>query len=244
MMDERGSPSEVDADPLATTLPDLRGHRAIRLPGELDVDPDLVRRALDHLNHIYAESTLQVALRVGRYVLDTFFDGDPEAFRRRGRGHATFTALADRSELHFSRVWLWRAVSVVTQIEQLPERTASALPFTHHTALLVVRDLDSKRALADRAATEGWPKRRLQEEVRRATRGQSRRGRPRLPMVVRKLNQIQRIAREIDELDVTEDLDPHVASELVRPIEHLMARLAELQHQVADHSARQGANPS
>ena len=216
--------------PAAESLPELRGVHAIRLPGELDVDRDMVTQAVGHLNRIYARSTLEVALEVGTYVLNAFFDGDPAAFRKRGRGHATFTALADRDELQFNRVWLWRAVSVVDQLQLLPPEAAEALPFTHHTALLPVRDQTLKANLAQRAAAEGWSKRRLQEEVSIATEGGPTRGRPRLPRLQRQLNQLTRLAGKLKGGD---PLDDPTRADLLTSLDAVMGQLQDLRHQLS-----------
>jgi len=103
------------------------------LPGEQEADSVLLDQAVAHINQLYIAKGLETARVIGEYVLTTFFGGDTETFRAKGSKHTSFRALAEREDLHVSHVWIWRAVSVVDQLQLLPEDVAGSLPFTHHT---------------------------------------------------------------------------------------------------------------
>ena len=82
------------------------------LPGELCEDVELVDRAVDEVNRLVNQGVLQTALAVGRYVVDHFFGGDYELFRRREAGHVSSRALAARERLTVTAADLWTAVNI------------------------------------------------------------------------------------------------------------------------------------
>jgi len=192
------------------------------LPGEVQPDAALVDTAVEQINRLYIAKGLETAQVIGEYVLETFFGGDPSAFRDREGGHASFRALASRDDLHVSHVWLWRAVSVVEQLRQLPAEVGSNLPFTHHTLLLPIKSERAKLRLAKRAAEKGWTKRKLDAEVRKVRDKEKQNpnaGRPRLPRFVKTLNKLGRLladpAEAFGDLDAIESMEPAQAQRLL-----------------------------
>lgn len=203
------------------------------LPGEDVVDRQLVEGAVRRINRAFDAHSLHAMTDVGRFVLDTFFAGDMERFRHRGRRHRSFDALADHRHLLPSRVALWRAVSVCDQLRHLPPELADGLPFTHHTLLLAVHDPAQKLALARTAIAERWSRRRLEAEVRALTdeTKRSRGGRPRLLPVVRTLNRMERLALGPAAFEGADRLPTLPSAErrrLASIVELATARLAEV----------------
>ena len=148
--------------------------------------------AVRELNRIYNQKGLELALALGEFVLDNFFDGSVEAFRSGNRTHRTFRALARRSDLMVSHTTLWTAVNIVEQMQILPERIARQLSYSHHRALLTVKASGDKTRLARLAVQDGLTTRQLDALVRDwASRQQTTRtGRPRIPTLVKSIRQV------------------------------------------------------
>jgi hypothetical protein len=101
------------------------------LRGVEKIDTVLLDDAVATINRIYVGKGLELYFAVGDYVLNTFFGGDPETFHTRGKGHATFRALAEREDLHLGYSALYKAMAVVEQRRLLPDNLASVLSFEH-----------------------------------------------------------------------------------------------------------------
>jgi hypothetical protein len=156
--------------------------------------------AVAHLNALVAGDALDTALATGRYLVDTFFDGDVSAFERpRTPGRVSLRQLADRSDLEASHCTLCRDIGILGQSLLLPRAGYPNLKLSHHCALLAVRDVESKLALARRSEANDWSSRQLAEEIGRAraeASGPPRRGRPSVPKFVRAARQVEAMARQ------------------------------------------------
>lgn len=205
------------------------------LPGEAQVDPALLDVAVETLNRIYVAKGLETAREMGEYVLGTFFGGDLEAFHSRGKKHASMRALAAREDLHPSHTVIWRSVAVIEQLRLLPENVASALPYTHHTLLLPVRDEKAKVKLAQRAVEKGLTKRALAAEVKKVREkeiGESKAGRPPLPAFIKTVNRLEKLtgANELwEDLDAIDRLDVPEAERLWKAVTGMKLKCEELQ---------------
>ena len=166
------------------------------LRGQTAVDTDLVAAAVARINELHSSHSLALTCAIGRYVIDTFFGGDPSACHRRGSEHASFRALVARADLSVSASNLWRSVAVVEQLAMLPAEVADALPVSHHKLLLPVKDPEAKVSLATQAAKEHLSKRELAERVAEVTRkgreekGWARAGRPPDPVFAKGIKRI------------------------------------------------------
>lgn len=202
------------------------------LPGETETDRELLDQAVHDLNRIYTEKGLETVLALGQYILDTFFAGNPATFQARGSEHVTFRELAARDDLHVSYATLWRAVSVVDQMKQLPEPVARQLPPTHHAALLPLKDEKKKAELATKAVDKGWSKQELEREVRKV-KGKSAAGRPPLPRFVKTVHHFGKLLQDADEtfgdLEDVDDLDPQEAQALWQSVTGMKLKCEELQ---------------
>ena len=200
------------------------------LPGAGELDEDLVARAASELNRIYELRGLQTMLEVGRYLRDTFFDGDADAFDQRAGGHVSFRALSKHPDVLFDHNFLSKSVRVVQLVERLPPAVAASLTMTHHQRLLSVSDTDQRLELAIRAAEERWTTRELEDQLRKVVKPRTR-GRPRKPALVKA---IARIGKALDAA-VSEpfsqlELGDEVLAEQVDEIDRAIVRLQELRH--------------
>ena len=148
-------------------------------------EPDRIAIAARHVQRMAERSGLEVGLAIGRYLLETFYDGDYSQFHSRGGG-PTLRALAAHPDLELSATYLYSSVAISEQVQSWPEALVHALSFSHHRELLSVRDPDARRRLAVQCWESSWSCSVLSEEIRRRFPAPpTRRGRPRTPAVAR-----------------------------------------------------------
>jgi hypothetical protein len=210
---------------------------AAPLPGEGAVDSTLLDQAVAELNRRYAVKGLETIREIGEYVLAVFFDGEPENFRDRGNGHITFRQLGERDDLRVSYAFIWRAVSVVDQLRLLPEEVASALPPTHHTLLLGVKDTKKKQDLARQAVAGEWSKDRLQVAVTKLReKEKSAAGRPPLPAFVKAIHKLSKLLEgdsiAFGGLDKIDEIDEDEAARLYQTVTGMKLQCEALQKEL------------
>lgn len=204
------------------------------LPGEGTVDEELVDQVVARVNGLWAGKGLETARAIGEYVVETFFKGDPENFRVRGKKHVSFRKLAQREDLYPSYSWIWKAVSVVDQLRLLPENVAGTLPMSHHTLLLPVKDEGTKVELAKKAAEKHLTREQLASEVKkvRARQRKGEVGRPPLPVFVKGLKAVLKaidltFSEDVDD-EAFDHFDPDNARALLKEVEREVVKLEGL----------------
>jgi len=211
------------------------------LPGERHRDDDLIVRSVIALNRLYVTGGLTTALKVGEYILGSFFGGDPAAFHSRSRDHASFRGLVSRADLQLSGSYLYKCVAVREQFDLLPSEVQAGLSFSHQVALLPAKDPELKQSLAKEALRKQLTVPELHQEVREHTRpedGRPRTGRPPLHPLVRRTRMIDRALNgmEPDILDkgLIDDLTYEdgvaVRTSLESSIQQLAALRRKLEH--------------
>lgn len=203
------------------------------------VDDALVDEVVEAVNRLYVAKGLEVALAIGRSLIDRIFGGDPEQFRDAGRANASFRKLSQRADLRVSHSFLWYACAVVAQVDELPDDLREALPLSHHRALVPLRDAAAKAELARRAVDEEMTKRQLEKQVRlrRQALGEtSRAGRPPLPAAVKVVNRIGSVVRAAAESEV-DGLDGVRARELAAQVAEQIAALMALKERLIEVAA-------
>lgn len=205
------------------------------LRGEEAVDASLVAEAVQHINGVHNEKGLETAREIGEYLFARFFAGSFEAFRSKGKKHASFRALAEHPDLTVSHTTLWYSVAVLDQLRQLPADIGGALPMSHHRLLLPVKDEQAKLELAREAVQAKLGKRELEERIRQAKQIEStdgpRPGRPPLPSWAKSMGSIQRAvnaaaADPIEDHDVATQGTDRIAQRLAE-VDAAMERLAQ-----------------
>lgn len=209
------------------------------LPGEQTVDTAALDDAVQELNRLYVAKGLETARSIGEYVIARFFGGEPEKFHERSGGHVTFRELAERADLLPSHSFLWKACAVVEQLRLLPPNVAEALPFSHHALLLPVKDTAAKLQLAQKAVDKGLSKRALEAEVKKVRKrkeGETRAGRPALPVFVKGLTRLKAAVALATSEDVGADAfatySPSKAKVLLEQLNEHVAALTELRSKV------------
>ena len=220
----------------------------IVLPGEAEADESLIDQAVDELNRRYAVKGLETMRAIGEYVIQYFFDGDPDNFREKGKKHVSFRELAKHPNLRVSYNFIWNAVSVVDQMRLLPENIAEALPPSHHKLLLPIKSEKKKVALAEKAVEKGLSKRDLEKEVakvREKEKGDSRAGRPPLPAFVKGLTRLKKAVDLAVSDEIGDDVFDHFkiedAKELMGQLDEQIVQLTALKQRVHLKIAEQEA---
>ena len=137
------------------------------------VDKQVVEEGVEWIRAKLAETISRGMSEVGEYVLDRFFDGDPERVRSKDpRKNASFRSLVARcesTELPIKRAVLQRAVAIAVMRRALPghARAYPQLPFSHQAELLPLRLPGPVEKLAERALAKKLSVRALREMVAR-----------------------------------------------------------------------------
>ncbi|MFZ4580159.1 MAG: hypothetical protein ACOYOB_17370, partial [Myxococcota bacterium] len=164
---------------------------------------------LSHLRQLNRTAYLAYALEVGRYMIDTWFDGDIRIYRdRRSPEHLPFEALLrdcrdDLVDLNLSPSTLRNYMLANAVWRELPESVRTRLDLTHLHSLAGVPDSITRVRLAHDAAELGWPTRELDRAIENALRPPERvvpRGRPKLPPPVKAWHHVSAAARKAEEL--------------------------------------------
>lgn len=175
------------------------------LQGSQNVDADLALvchteleatfdATIAHLRHLNRSALLGHALQVGDFLLGTYFGGDLGNYHnRKSKGHVSFDALLQQrrealDDLGLSGQSLRNYILASSIWHELPDAVRGRLDLTHLHRLSVVKDSTVRARLAQDAADQGWPSRRLEAAIeahRHAQQGPVKRGRPELPTSVK-----------------------------------------------------------
>ncbi len=175
------------------------------LHGQDEVDEALLDQAVEHINSLYEEKTLELVLAMGEYVLSAFFGGDTANLDAQ-KTHVSWRALAKREDLRVSHIKLWYAVAIAAQCRQLPAGIGKALNISQHRRLVTVQDPDAKLRLAEKAA-KGLTVKQLEAEIakQRKREKKSRGGRPSLPAHIKALRRLPKLVEPMTREPVTAD---------------------------------------
>ena len=122
-------------------------------------DRELVERAALDIRAVLAKTLTRGMDEVGRYLLQAFYDGDPELyFSANPNKHASLRLLLERCEsLDFpvSRTFLANALRMAAVTKELPRAaTFHQLPPSHRVELLRLKAPERVERLASKAVSE------------------------------------------------------------------------------------------
>ena len=166
-------------------------------------DEKLVDKAAKQIRDILARTVSQGLEEVGNYLLDTFYEGNPELYQSLKPGkHASLTLLVERCEtLDFpvSRTFLANAIGVAVMTKHLPKSSSFLkLPPSHKQELLGVSTPEKAENLAAKVLEGKLTVQKLRDLVRKE-RGKSKRapqGRKPTPTVIRVLTACAKLLRD------------------------------------------------
>lgn len=157
------------------------------------VDRRDVDAVVAELRRLSQTATMELALTIGRLIIERFYGGSTTAWRQRGRRCASFRKLAARPDLPMSATALYRSVAIYELWERLGAVTTwKHVGACHARAVLGLPPADQERVLM-RAESEALTVREVAEVVTSIREQRSdRRGRPRQPPLVRATSGMRR----------------------------------------------------
>ncbi|MBC8068411.1 MAG: hypothetical protein IAG13_08765 [Deltaproteobacteria bacterium] len=206
---------------------------------ETDPDREIVtaacrsveRRDLDvlvnELRRLTQAATLDLALAVGRLVVERFYGGSTAAWRLRGRRCASFRKLAARADLPMSASALYRSVAIYELWERVGDvATWKHVGVCHARAVLGLPPVDQEQLLR-RAEDEAMTVRQLESAASglRELRHE-RRGRPRRPPLQQAALGVRRSLDALAEQLALADVDQAGPDDL-NALRHTLAELRD-----------------
>jgi len=151
------------------------------------------------LNEICRTATIDLAYRVGQFVIQHLFQADAAMWEREGPKHHSYRSLAARGDLVLSPSALCRAVSIYTLVERLGGRERwRHLAATHFQEVLPIEP-QAQRAMLILAEEQEWSVSRLRSEVAQRREGRTSK---RARMATRSLNGLaHRLSRHVRALE-------------------------------------------
>lgn len=159
-----------------------------------------VDRVVRELQELARQGALDMAFRIGNLIVDRFYGGDLNLWRRRGRKSVSLRALTRHPELPFSAAAIYRAVAIYELVERVGGVSAwKHLGPGHFRAVLALPEREQVRCLSvaeERALTVG----QLEAQILTLKHWSSRGGRPRLPRYVKTLRKLRKLGEAPDVL--------------------------------------------
>ena len=190
------------------------------------------------LNEICRSATLDLAFRVGEFIVSRLFRHDPGLWDRgRGVRDSSYRALAARGDLILGPAALCRAVSVYVLVTRLGGRARWAyLSASHFQEVLPLPELE-QRLLLETAEAGHWSVARLRGEIQRRRSPRDQRASRAMARSLRKF--AGRLAKHTEALAAAcpADFDVELKRDLVHALDEVSRQLAELQAQVRAQGA-------
>lgn len=189
-----------------------------------------VAATVQRLCALQEKARLELAIEVGRIVVEDIYVGDLEQLRSRDRKMHSLRALAAHPDLPFSATTLHNSVGIYELTERLGGVHAREhLTATHYRLALAVPE-EQQLEVLDSANEQRWTTRQLEEEAARLrTRTGRSGGRPPLRGIVKAVGAMHRLmeTRKDDLLDLgdLESLGSDQAQELFRRVMDVAAEL-------------------
>jgi hypothetical protein len=198
---------------------------------------DQVAATVQRLCTLQDKAKLDLAISVGREVVDGIYGGDIEALRSRDQKMQSLRKLAAHPDLPFSVTTLFYSVGVYELTDRLGGVHAREhLTATHYRLALALPEGDQQRLL-DKAEREMWTTRKLEEAAGKLkSKGRRAGGRPPLRGVTKGVGAIHRLVMAkkdvLFDLGDVETLGPEDAHELFSQVMDVTAELERLKERL------------
>lgn len=211
---------------------------------ELDEEQRLTALAAE-LRSLARDASVDLAIRIGRLVIERLYAGDLTTWRSRGAKAHSLRALARRADLPISTSALYRSIALYELASRMGGVTAWSELGVSHLRLVLGLPSDEQRRLLDQACAANWTVAELERETslartRCAEQGSSRKrgGRPRLPRFVKSLHRLRKYTDAPDELfgdlDAVATMPPDELAELRATLEVVRSRFEQLERALAE----------
>jgi hypothetical protein len=137
------------------------------------VDTELVEKSVAFINGIVNDTAEKSSRVIGKHILETYFDNDPELARSHNpKKTASYAALQSSPDLLLSASSLNNLVRVEIQRDYLTSNgiDLTKLSYSHQLRLARLPDGRGKLTLAKRATEQKWSVRVLEEKVKDAVK--------------------------------------------------------------------------
>jgi hypothetical protein len=202
--------------------------------GRLGTSMAIASTSIDNTDWLVAElqqlaraRALQYTLEVGKLVVTHVFGGLDE-LHDRGRGDVSYRRLAQREDLPFSAVTLWRCVKIYELVERFPSLLGKQHLALAHLRAVVTLPPAAQQELLDQAEENSWTSEDLVRAARRRrddTTSGSRQSSLALARCARRLRQLA--------ADLQTELDAAPAALRERLPPHTRSAVANLTHDFA-----------
>lgn len=226
-------PAAPVVEPGEREAADVRVEAPLAVPEEPEVlaapvADEVVDEVVAQINEATRLAALEMALKVGRIVMDHFYQGDTDLWRNRGTKDASFRKLADRADLQMSASGLHRCVAVYDLSCRVGVSTLKHLDVSHIYAVLGL-ETDVQRRLLEQAGEHGWSVQQVLDEARAVRReAKGNRGRPPLPAFVKTITRMRRLldpeAGAFEDLDQVDAITAEDASALYDTVSRMRER--------------------
>lgn len=198
------------------------------------VSDEVIDEVAGKIQHLQRTATLDLAMNVGKIVVEGIYGGDLDQWRARGAKDSSFRKLADREDLGLSRSTLQRSVAIYEMCDRLGVSTWRHLGVSHLRAVLGLPDEHQRRLLTNAEKKEWTVEKTLKEAAR--YRKSDGRGRKPLPSFVKAITRLDRIVENrealLGDLDKVEEMEPQQATALVQKVNSIRKACEELEEQL------------
>jgi len=204
---------------------------------QLGRDAEVVEEASDRaiddmvqdLNELLRSSGMDLALRIGKMIIERFYGGDTSRWRLHRSKDVSFRKLAKRADrdLRISAAGLYRAVALYDMTERLNIKRSSHLGPTHLRSVLGLPE-NTQLSLLKEAEDMRWTTVRLEAEAAKHRSIKGRKGRcPNDPMLkfVRNLAKTWNALQRHISADEIGTLMPDERSALYRSIDEIKVNM-------------------
>ena len=143
----------------------------ISVPGGTDEEPDIDAIARE-LREPRGVTGLELALSIGRLMLERLYGGDIAVWHSRGRKDGSFRRLAKHPDLPFGPSTLSRAVGIYEISLRRPDLLGLRNVTWSHVRELLKLPSDQQDRLIDETSRNEWSVRRLRDEIGRVERSE------------------------------------------------------------------------
>jgi hypothetical protein len=231
----------------ATALPVARNHDwSVEVVDRREADEEQRLAALAaEMRSLTRDASVDLAIRLGRLVIDRLYGGDLSTWRSRGAKAHSLRALARRPDLPISTSALYRSIALFELASRLGGVASWSELGVSHLRLVLGLPSDEQRRLLDQACACNWTVAELERETSAARsaaldqgRGRRRGGRPRLPRFVKSLHRLRKCTESSDELfgdlEAVATMAPDELAELRATLELVRTRFEQLERALAD----------
>ncbi|MEZ4436245.1 MAG: hypothetical protein R3F65_27930 [bacterium] len=204
----------------------------------LDLPPlpaEAIDATVEALCELKRRSGIGLAVAIGGTLAEGVYGGDLTRLRERRNDCPSLRAIAAHPRVPYSLTTLHQAIGVYELVQRIPELPATHLTLTHLRLVLPYGDEIQRRLLLQTLAEE-WNTRQLEQAVRAIKPLRGKGGRPRLPRVVKTLNQLDRIAGEDaawEDLDALRPMRPEQRAALAAQVARLRRHLRGIELRLA-----------